>query len=596
MVSLRVFDSDGDTSSAWVARAVNFAGSQNIPILNFSGGGPSFNSVEQNAIDAYEGLFVAAAGNEDNNNNEIPVYPASFPFDNIISVGASDGNDNRSDWNGFTNLWGLFGSEKSNYGDTSVDLFAPGTNILSTVPGNDYQSKSGTSMAAPMVTGAAALLLSHNPSLTTAQLRSAIIDNVDVIPALNGLCESGGRLNVNNAIRSIGYATNDLPDNKIEITGVCFSADSIEIPSQLNGKIVTSIGASAFSNKDEMTNVEIPSTVTCIGNSAFSNCTNLNNVNIPSSITSIGNYGFYNCTKLNNVTIPSNVTSIGEYAFSGCSAFTAITILYNVTSVGYRAFYNCINLAITWKYNAVMTAANFSDYLKFVNFLSTSIAANAFAGCTKLSDLMITGNITSIGSNAFYGCTGMHRIYIPSTVTTMGSNVFQNCSNLYIYTQVTSKPSGWNSTWNSSNRTVYWLAPAQKDVFSGFGYNGSTYYWTGAVRMTINGASDFCYHNTINGVFLFISNVTLTFSVRTLTSKNAWSKINGTLSFSGAYTHTSTVSVSITNSVTISDGAFSINIANLANGTYTLTLYSSFTRGSWSGSSTHTFTFIVDRI
>ena len=99
-------------------------------------------------------LFVAAAGN--GNQYEIgynidahPVYPASFPYDNIITVG---------------NL--LFNGhldESSNYGQTNVDLASPGTYILSTVPSDTYAYMSGTSMAAPMVAGAAALLYSGRP-------------------------------------------------------------------------------------------------------------------------------------------------------------------------------------------------------------------------------------------------------------------------------------------------------------------------------------------------------------------------------------------------------------------------------------------------
>lgn len=123
----------------WTANAVIYAQSKGIPIINFSGGGSSGLTALQTAISSYEGLFVVAAGNDDNNNENSPRYPAYYTSANIISVGASDKNDNRSNWNGFSNLWGLFGSAKSNFGATTVDIFAPGTDILSMVPGNKYR-------------------------------------------------------------------------------------------------------------------------------------------------------------------------------------------------------------------------------------------------------------------------------------------------------------------------------------------------------------------------------------------------------------------------------------------------------------------------
>ncbi len=436
------------------------------------------------------------------------------------------------------------------------------------------------------------------------------------------------------------YYTVNFPAGITQISANAF-ANSPYLPNITIPNTVTSVGANAFANSDPylrwnynptltaanfsscLREVNFGSGITSITANAFANSPRLASISIPSTVTSIGNSAFSGCTLLQSITVPNGVTSIGSNAFYGCTGLLFFTIPYSVTSVGTNAFQNCsTNLPVSWNRsaNSTLTAANFKAYLIQVYFASgtTTITAGTFAGCTKLTSISIPNTITSIGSSAFsgctgltgftfpsavtsigtyafYGCTGMSRIYIPSSVTTMGSNVFQNCSNLYIYTGATSKPSGWNSTWNSSNRPVYWkVTSTTKDVFSGFGYSGSTYYWTGAVRMTLSSTGN-CYQNTSNGVFLFTGNTTLTFAVRTLSSKNAWSKINGTLSFSGAHTHTTTVSVSITNSVSISNGSFSINTANLANGTYTLKLSSSFTRASWSGSSTHTFTFIVDR-
>src|SRR5262249_16921575 len=130
---------------------------QNIVATNNSWGGTSSAAVK----DAMAGLdqpgmspilHVCAAGNSNNNNDQSPFFPASYPLDNIIAVAATDANDLYADF--------------SNYGPTSVDLAAPGTvPILTTAPLNRYDGMSGTSAAAPQVTGAAALVWSAFPGL-----------------------------------------------------------------------------------------------------------------------------------------------------------------------------------------------------------------------------------------------------------------------------------------------------------------------------------------------------------------------------------------------------------------------------------------------
>src|SRR5207237_4743288 len=124
------------------------------------------------------------------NNDVWASYPADYTYwgaTNIIAVAATDNRDQLASW--------------SNYGATLVHLAAPGVNILSTTPGNTYQYFSGTSMATPHVSGAAALVLS-SCSLTTAALMTTIVNNVDVVGALSGWVASNGRLNVDRAIRS----------------------------------------------------------------------------------------------------------------------------------------------------------------------------------------------------------------------------------------------------------------------------------------------------------------------------------------------------------------------------------------------------------
>jgi len=127
-------------------------------------------------------LFVAAAGNATNNNDNTPTYPASYDLPNIISVAAIT----------FTGALASF----SNYGLTTVDLGAPGESIISTLPGPTYGFYSGTSMATPHVTGAAALYASTHPGTTAAQIKAAILNNTVPTRSLRGKTVTGGRLNV----------------------------------------------------------------------------------------------------------------------------------------------------------------------------------------------------------------------------------------------------------------------------------------------------------------------------------------------------------------------------------------------------------------
>lgn len=177
----------GYTSDA--IKALNYAVAEGAKISNNSWGGGGFSQALLDAIkkaDASGHLFVAAAGNGGadgvgDNNDATPQYPSSYDSPNVISVAATDNRDTLASF--------------SNYGSSSVDLSAPGVNILSTLPGNTYGSYSGTSMATPHVTGAAALLKSRNPSMDDAQLKARILEAVENKTSLRERMATGGRLN-----------------------------------------------------------------------------------------------------------------------------------------------------------------------------------------------------------------------------------------------------------------------------------------------------------------------------------------------------------------------------------------------------------------
>ena len=174
-------DGRGDTMDAILA--VEYATAMGADLTNNSWGGGGFSQALYDAIAAGP-LFVAAAGNDGVSSLH---YPAGYDLDNIISVAATDDNDELADFSNFGN-W--------------VDLAAPGVDILSTLPGG-YGYASGTSMAAPQVAGVAALLLAANPDLTAQEIVDAILSGVDVIPGLDGDVTTGGRLNAFGALQAL---------------------------------------------------------------------------------------------------------------------------------------------------------------------------------------------------------------------------------------------------------------------------------------------------------------------------------------------------------------------------------------------------------
>ena len=206
IMNLKIFPNYGDEwfISGAIA-AIEYGVDNGAHVLSNSwGGGPYSQSLkdEIEAADANGVLFVAAAGNDGTDNDTRPIYPASYDCNNIIAIMSTDSNDVRSVH------WGW----ASNYGVVSVDLGAPGTDILSTFPtyetyamayygfSTDYETISGTSMATPHVAGACALIWSANPTLNHLQIKQIILDTTDKLEALDGLCVSGGRLNLYNAI------------------------------------------------------------------------------------------------------------------------------------------------------------------------------------------------------------------------------------------------------------------------------------------------------------------------------------------------------------------------------------------------------------
>ena len=183
LMPLRVLDAGGSGYVSDAVTAYSFAARSGARIVNASLGGSSYSHAEHDAIAAAPNtLFVVAAGNDSQDNDSSPDYPCDYDLHNIVCVAATDQDDALASF--------------SNYGVTNVDLAAPGVDIVSAWPGNQYALLSGTSMATPHVSGAAALVLAHSPDLTTAGVRAALLGSVARLPSLAGKVATGGRLDV----------------------------------------------------------------------------------------------------------------------------------------------------------------------------------------------------------------------------------------------------------------------------------------------------------------------------------------------------------------------------------------------------------------
>ncbi len=216
IMAMRFLGPDGSGSTADAVKCIDWAVANGAHILSNSWAGPDNSRELAAAITRAEQrgvLFVAAAGNtvnRGNNNDAAPYYPAAFPNANMITVGAIDVN----------NAAGTF----THYGKISVDIGAPGVGIVSSMPNNQYAELDGTSMAAPHVAGAAALIWAKayaTPSQSPEQMkriRDLILQNARPVPALQNLWGHatparvpGGVLDLTFLIESSGTPTQPTP-------------------------------------------------------------------------------------------------------------------------------------------------------------------------------------------------------------------------------------------------------------------------------------------------------------------------------------------------------------------------------------------------
>ncbi len=261
IMPIKIYSAIGsDSTSAMLVNAYNYVRMMknrgvNIRVTNNSYGGCGeacgYDQATKDAIDALGDAGVVnvfAAGNSNTDNETSPFYPVNYTSPSIIGVAASTSTDGKA---GFSN-WGL----------TSVDLFAPGQGVLSTYNSSTTAtaSISGTSMATPHVTGAVALLSAYNPSLSVASLKATILNTVDPVAAFAGLVKTGGRLNVDRALRNQTVCSFNTPQSSITVPtkGGVFAvavtaATNCDYKVKSSVKWISVIGADTFSGNGKFT-------------------------------------------------------------------------------------------------------------------------------------------------------------------------------------------------------------------------------------------------------------------------------------------------------------------------------------------------------
>ena len=310
----------------------------------------------------------------------------------------------------------------------------------------------------------------ENPDFIFSETDSRYYVSTEDNPIWYDVPESSENLTLYSVFLTPNVHNSDFEDAPINtITNVIVSHDVVDLPANAF--------SGSWSTSSALTTILLPENLQGLGEGAFFYCSSLTSITIPDSVTSIGEYAFRDCTSLKTVTFGDNskLERIEDGTFYGCNNFISIEIPSSVKYMGSDVFCYCGKLkSVTFEENSQLEVINgtFATQYPLKSFTTiaipksvkrigdssqlTSIGNRVFYNCSSLTSITIPESVTSIGEYAFYYCSSLTSITIPGPVTSIGRHAFRYCDNLKIYCEAESEPSGWDSSWNSSNRPVYW--------------------------------------------------------------------------------------------------------------------------------------------
>ena len=343
IMSLKFIGPDGGSTDGAIA-AINYAKSKGVKVSNNSWGGGEYSQALYDVIKSSNSTFIAAAGNDGDNIDSYPAYPAAYDLPNIVSVAAIDNQGNLDDF--------------SNYGSKNVDVAAPGVSVLSTIPENSYAYGDGTSMAAPHVTGVASLVLAANPSFSSAQLKDTLMKSTTKLSSLTGKVASGGLVNAGLAVSA---------DIDGEIPGVSLNGNSIS--STLN----------ASTDKDDVYSIKLTKgekfTVSLSGAAGTDFDLYLYNQNAKTVNSSDGIVAYSEKLNTSSETLTFVASADGTYyldvyAYKGSGSYK-VDVKYGATAGVYED--TSTNLAYTGNWSKVSNSSSSGGSYKAVNEANASM-------------------------------------------------------------------------------------------------------------------------------------------------------------------------------------------------------------------------------
>lgn len=461
-------DADGGGDEATIIRALDYATANGADVISMSFAGYIYSIALDYAIrKAYTtSVLVASAGNNNacmvvyhtHGNPEegnLPHFPAAFKY--VIGVQASSETGELADFSNFDCDGPLYCSTANevSFDWYNYELLAPGTGIVSTDLGHQYQERKGTSMSCPLVAGAISSLMQRKNVESRKDLLHSLVKTSSGVVDMLATYEFDGEIAPQTITKTFGEVEICFVEQS-DHTLICgtgeslayydcdFGGSEITIPDEIDGVQVTAIADYAFGGANKITSINLPKSLRKIGAAAFAGCS-IKDLIIPTGVVEISDMAFSG-TQLLQLNIPPSVIHIGDRILEDCSQLTAISV--DNKNPRYDSRNQC-NAIVETKTNKIIQgcgntriptdvtvigkmAFRVCNDLTSLNIPShvTTIEEGAFACCEYLKEVTLHEGIQRIEDGAFGGCYRLSNIVLPSTLEFIGKSAFGRCDSL----------------------------------------------------------------------------------------------------------------------------------------------------------------------